>query len=91
MSCTSSHEISDLQVHAGTLQENEDFPSDAISTSPALHPAAMAPPKVALKHCSVGCNQVAECLDWGAHDLIAYGAHHQAIIYDPEARAPACK
>lgn len=41
-------------------------------------------PPVHLRHLSVGCNRVAECLDWGAHGLIAYGAHNQAIIYDPE-------
>lgn len=44
-------------------------------------------PEVRLAHCSVGCNQVAECLDWGAHGLIAYGAHNQAIVYDPQAAA----
>lgn len=41
-------------------------------------------PEVRLVHCSVGCNQVAECLDWGAHGLVAYGAHNQAIVYDPQ-------
>ena len=39
---------------------------------------------VTLAHCSVGCNQLAECLDWGAQGLIAYGAHNQAVIYDSE-------
>jgi hypothetical protein len=43
-------------------------------------------PHVTLAHCSVGCNQLAECLDWGAQGLIAYGAHHQAVVYDPEVR-----
>ena len=32
----------------------------------------------------MGCNQVAECLDWGPQSLVAYGAHNQAIIYDTE-------
>ena len=43
-------------------------------------------PHVTLAHCSVGCNQLAECLDWGAQGLIAYGAHHQAVVYDHEVR-----
>jgi hypothetical protein len=44
-------------------------------------------PHVTLGHCSVGCNQLAECLDWGAAGLIAYGAHNQAVVYDPEVPA----
>ena len=44
-------------------------------------------PHVTLAHCSVGCNQLAECLDWGAQGLIAYGAHNQAVVYDPEVPA----
>lgn len=46
-------------------------------------------PIVKLAHCSVGCNKVAECLDWGAHGFIAYGAHNQAVIYDPEVTSTA--
>lgn len=35
---------------------------------------------------SVGCNKVANCLDWGPTGLLAYGAHDQVIIYDDQVR-----
>ncbi len=37
-----------------------------------------------LAHISVGCNRVANSLDWSPAGRVAYGAHNAVTIYDVE-------
>ncbi len=36
---------------------------------------------------SIGVNRVVNALDWGQDGRVAYGGHHQVVIYDPEVDA----
>ncbi|GAB4817645.1 hypothetical protein N2152v2_004691 [Parachlorella kessleri] len=41
--------------------------------------------KVQLEHIAAGCNRCVNAVSWGGNGLVAYGAHHAVIIYNPEA------
>lgn len=81
------HDLARHQLRHATLRRPQAAQSSLQRFT--THGNMPSKPDVKLAHCSVGCNQVAECLDWGAHGLIVYGAHNQAVIYDPEVTAAA--